>query len=107
MNRVDKHGVMCGSFRKELSLTHANNKGFKIMRVRSFINIKEYPFKKGKKKAYICYAGRCGSMGATLTWSHKYLKKGDTDFVMKILDIAMKEQQKVRNVIKRYNRRFN
>jgi hypothetical protein len=46
-------------------------------------------------------------MGATLTWSHKYLKKGDTDFVMKILDIAMKEQQKVRNVIKRYNRRFN
>ena len=74
------------------------------MIVRNFINISKYS---NSKKAYMCYPSMCGSMQSTIQWSHKYLKKGDIDFVMKLLDIAMEEQQKVRNVIKRYNKRFN
>ena len=72
------------------------------MRVRGFINISEYS---KSKKAYMCYPSMCGSMQSTITWAHKYAKK-DTDFALKLLDIAVKEREKVENVIKRFNRRF-
>ena len=73
------------------------------MRVRGFINISEYS---KSKKAYMCYPSMCGSMQSTITWAHKYAKK-DTDFALKLLDIAVKEREKVENVIKRFNRRFS
>jgi len=44
-------------------------------------------------------------MQSTIRWAHKYAKS-DTDFALKVLDIAIKEREKVENVIKRYNRRF-
>ena len=72
------------------------------MRVRGFINISEYS---KSKRAYMCYPSMCGSMQSTITWAHKYANK-DTDFALKLLDIAIKEREKVRNVIKRFNRRF-
>jgi hypothetical protein len=78
----------------------------KIMSVRGFIEINEYKWKKGKKTASMSYPGMCGSMCATITWAHKWAKK-DTDFALKVLDMAIKEREKVENVIKRFNRRFN
>jgi hypothetical protein len=72
------------------------------MIVRGFINISKYS---NSKKAYMCYPSMCGSMQSTITWAHKYANK-DTDFALKLLDIAIKEREKVRNVIKRFNRRF-
>ena len=72
------------------------------MRVRGFINISEYS---KSKKAYMCYPSMCGSMQSTITWAHKYANR-DTDFALKLLDIAIKEREKVENVIKRFNRRF-
>ena len=74
------------------------------MSVRGFIEINEYPWRKGKT-ASMCYPGMCGSMQSTIRWAHKYAKM-DTDFALKVLDIAIKEREKVENVIKRYNRRF-
>ena len=75
------------------------------MSVRSFIDINQYSYNKGKKTASVSYAGLCGSMGATISWAHKYAKS-DTDFALKILEKAVKENERVRNVIKRFNRRF-
>jgi|TARA_Y100000310_G_scaffold227181_1_gene229403 hypothetical protein len=73
------------------------------MNVRSLINIREYS---KIKKAYMCYPSMCGSMQSTITWAHRYAKK-DTDFALKVLDQAIKEREKVENVIKRFNRRFS
>ena len=73
------------------------------MIVRNFINISKYS---NRKKAYMCYPSMCGSMQSTITWAHKYANR-DTDFALKLLDIAIKEREKVENVIKRYNRRFS
>ena len=75
------------------------------MSVRGFVNIDQYAWNKGKKTASICYPGMCGSMTSTIKWAHKYADR-DTDFALKLLDIAIKEREKVRNVIKRFNRRF-
>ena len=74
--------------------------------MRGFINIEMHPWSKGRKKAYMCYPSMCGSMQSTITWAHKYANR-DTDFALKLLDIAIKEREKVENVIKRYNRRFS
>ena len=75
------------------------------MSVRSFIDINQYSFNKGKKTATVCYPGMCGSMQSTIRWAHKYAKN-DTNFVLQILDNAVKENERVRNVITRFNRRF-
>jgi|TARA_Y100000296_G_C5002738_1_gene171060 hypothetical protein len=74
--------------------------------MRGFINIETHPWNKGKKKAYVCYPGMCGSMISTIDWAHRYAKK-DTDFALEVLHRAIKEREKVDNVIKRFNRRFN
>ena len=76
------------------------------MSVRGFINIDQYSWNKGKKTASICYPGMCGSMQSTIKWAHTYAKK-DSDLALEVLGLAMKEQEKVRNVIKRFNRRFS
>ena len=75
------------------------------MRARDFIDINQFSFNKGKKTASLSYPGMCGSMGATIQWAHKY-GKSDTDFALQILEKAVKENERVRNVIKRFNRRF-
>ena len=73
------------------------------MIVRNFINISDYS---KSKRAYMCYPSMCGSMTSTIKWAHKHAKS-DTDFALKVLDIAIKEREKVENVIKRFNRRFS
>ena len=73
------------------------------MRARSFINISKYS---NSKKAYMCYPSMCGSMQSTISWAHRYANKKDTDFALQVLDLAIKEREKVENVIKRFNRRF-
>jgi|TARA_R110002020_G_C15736050_1_gene724583 hypothetical protein len=76
----------------------------KIMRsMRGFINIEK---RRESKVASMCYPGMCGSMISTIKWAHRYAKK-DTDFALKVLDLAIKEREKVEHVIKRFNRRFN
>ena len=75
------------------------------MSVRSFIDINQYSYNKGKKTASVSYPGMCGSMGATISWAHKYAKS-DTDFALQVLEKAVKENERVRNVIQRFNRRF-
>ena len=75
------------------------------MRARDFIDINQYSFNKGKKTATVSYPGLCGSMGATIKWAHKY-GKSDTDFALQLLEKAVKENERVRNVITRFNRRF-
>ena len=75
------------------------------MSVRGFVNIDQYSYNKGKKTASLCYAGMCGSMQATIKWAHRY-GKSDIDFALKVLENSVNEQKKVRNVIKRFNRRF-
>ena len=75
------------------------------MRARDFIDINQYSFNKGKKTATVSYPGLCGSMGATIKWAHKYAKS-DADFVLQLLEKAVKENERVRNVITRFNRRF-
>ena len=75
------------------------------MGVRSFIDINQYSYNKGKKTASLCYPGMCGSMISTISWAHRY-GKSDIEFVLKILENSVNEQKKVRNVIKRFNRRF-
>ena len=75
------------------------------MSVRSFIDINQYSFNKGKKTATVSYPGLCGSMQSTIKWAHKYAKS-DADFALQILEKALKENERVRNVIQRFNRRF-
>ena len=75
------------------------------MRARDFIDINQYSFNKGKKTATVSYPGLCGSMGATIKWAHKYAKS-DAAFVLQLLEKAVKENERVRNVITRFNRRF-
>ena len=75
------------------------------MSVRGFIDINQYSYNKGTKTASLCYPGMCGSMQATIKWAHRY-GNTDTAFVMQILENSVNEQKKVRNVIKRFNRRF-
>ena len=75
------------------------------MRARDFIDINQFSFNKGKKTASLSYPGMCGSMGATIQWAHKY-GKSDIDFVLQLLERAVKENERVRNVITRFNRRF-
>ena len=75
------------------------------MSVRSFIDINQYSFNKGKKTATVSYPGMCGSMQSTIKWARKYAKS-DTDFALQLLEKAVKENERVRNVITRFNRRF-
>jgi len=75
------------------------------MSVRNFIDINQYSFNKGKKTATVSYPGLCGSMGATIKWAHKYAKS-DAAFTLQLLEKAVKENERVRNVIQRFNRRF-
>ncbi len=75
------------------------------MSVRGFINIDIHPWNKGKKTASVCYGGMCGSMTSTIKWANRYINK-DVDFASKVLQDAIREQERVRNVIKRFNRRF-
>jgi|TARA_R100001244_G_scaffold24124_1_gene24611 hypothetical protein len=72
--------------------------------MRGYIDI--HRFKDGTSKAWSDYAGQAGGQRAIIHWTRRYINK-DVDFAIQILDMAIKEEERTRNVIKRYNRRFN
>ena len=52
------------------------------------------------------YASLAGMLVATVKWGAKSIKT-NTSFALDILEEALKEKEKVDNVVERYNRRFN
>ena len=71
--------------------------------MRGYIDI--HRFSDGSSAAWSDYAGQAGGQRATISCARRYIKK-DVDFAMEILDMALKEEERTRNVINRYNRRF-
>ena len=52
------------------------------------------------------YASLAGMLVATVKWGAKSIRT-DTSFALDILRQALTEKEKVDDVVKRYNRRFN
>ena len=53
------------------------------------------------------YASLAGMLVATVQWGAKSIETSQTPFALEILRQALTEKEKVENVVKRYNRRFN
>jgi len=53
------------------------------------------------------YASLAGMLVATVRWGASSLENNSTSFALDILQQALKEKEKVDNVVERYNRRFN
>ena len=75
------------------------------MRARDYITVTKYE-DINRGIAQHDYAGLAGMLVATVQWGAKSIKT-DTSFALDILEQALKENGKVDNVVKRYNRRFN
>ncbi len=76
------------------------------MRARHFIDIHKTE-ELGVAVAMTNYAGLTGMLVATVQWGAKSIEKSQTPFALEILKRALTEKEKVDNVVKRYNRRFN
>ena len=75
------------------------------MKARDYITITKYE-DINRGIAQHDYAGLAGMLVATVKWGAKSIKT-NTPFALDILEQALTEKEKVENVIKRYNRRFN
>ena len=53
------------------------------------------------------YASLAGMLVATVRWGASSIENNSTSFALDILEEALKEKEKVDNVVERYNRRFN
>ena len=53
------------------------------------------------------YASLAGMLVATVRWGASSIESNSTSFALEILQEALKEKEKVDNVVERYNRRFN
>ena len=75
------------------------------MRAKDYIDVTKY---EGIKRgiAQPNYASLAGMLVATVKWGAKSIKT-NTSFALDILQEALKEKEKVDDVVKRYNRRFN
>ncbi len=91
-----------GVLRKESWPTHKEQK---IMRARDYITVTKY---EGINRgiAQHDYASLAGMLVATVKWGAKSVRT-DASFALDILQQALKENGKVNDVVKRYNRRFN
>jgi hypothetical protein len=77
-----------------------------IMSVREFIKVTNYKdIKKGV--ASPCYPGLTGMLVATVKWVEISIKENQTTLALEWLGEAMKQNKKIENVVKRYNRRYN
>ena len=76
-----------------------------IMKARDFIKVTKY---EGINRGVAShdYAGLAGMLVATVQWGAKSIKT-DIPFALEILQEALKEKEKVDDVVKRYNRKFN
>ena len=78
----------------------------KIMRARDYIDVTKFEdINRGIASAN--YASLAGMLVATVQWGAKSIETSQTPFALDILEQALTEKEKVENVIKRYNRRFN
>jgi hypothetical protein len=75
------------------------------MKTRNYITVTKYE-DINRGIASHDYASLAGMLVATVQWGAKSIKT-DTPFALDILEQALKENGKVDNVVKRYNRRFN
>ena len=75
------------------------------MRAKDYIDVTKY---EGINRgiAQPNYASLAGMLVATVKWGAKSIKT-NTSFALDILQEALKEKEKVDDVVKRYNRRFN
>ena len=75
------------------------------MRAKDYIDVTKFEdINRGVASAN--YASLAGMLVATVKWGAKSIKT-NTPFALDILEQALTEKEKVENVIKRYNRRFN
>ena len=76
------------------------------MRARDYIDVTKFEdINRGMASAN--YASLAGMLVATVQWGAKSIETSQTPFALDILEQALTEKEKVENVIKRYNRRFN
>ena len=75
------------------------------MRARDYIEVTKYE-DINRGIAQHNYASLAGMLVATVKWGAKSIKT-NTSFALDILQEALKEKEKVDDVVKRYNRRFN
>ena len=75
------------------------------MRARKYIDVTKYE-DINRGIAQPNYASLAGMLVATVKWGAKSIKT-NTSFALDILQEALKEKDKVDDVVKRYNRRFN
>ena len=75
------------------------------MRARKYIDVTKYE-DINRGIAQPNYASLAGMLVATVKWGAKSIKT-NTSFALDILQQALKENGKVNDVVKRYNRRFN
>ena len=76
------------------------------MRTRDYIDVTKYE-DINRGIAAPNYAGLAGMLVATVKWGALSIKSNRTSFALEILDEAIKDRNKVDNVVERYNRRFN
>ena len=72
----------------------------KITSVKDLINIDH-------DVASVSYGGLAGMLVATVKWAGISIRKDQTAYALEMLERAIKEREKVDNVVERYNRRFN
>ena len=77
----------------------------KIMKARNYITVTKYK-DINRGIASHDYASLAGMLVATVKWGAKSIKT-NTSFALDILQEALKEKEKVENVVDRYNSRFN
>jgi len=75
------------------------------MRAKDYIDVTKYK-DINRGIAQTNYASLAGMLVATVKWGAKSIKT-NTSFALEILQEALKEKEKVDDVVKRYNRRFN
>ena len=75
------------------------------MRAKDYIDVTKYK-DINRGIAQTNYASLAGMLVATVKWGAKSIKT-NTSFALDILQEALKEKEKVDDVVKRYNRRFN
>ena len=75
------------------------------MRARDYIDVTKYK-DINRGIAQPNYASLAGMLVATVKWGAKSIKPNNS-FALDILQEALKEKEKVDDVVKRYNRRFN
>ena len=76
------------------------------MRAKDYIDVTKYK-DINRGIAQTNYASLAGMLVATVRWGASSIESNSTSFALEILQEALKEKEKIENVVERYNRRFN